>query len=471
MVEFGIGDLPAVTTTRLYKRRRAVKPNAALQELETELNFSAQTPIRLKDITPIPGGYPLPRREISGAYHWSLIRDCACICVAHQDDPYGVIFPAMEIMRWAFGSSSGMLQAIISGEIQTLLDESEAATLWQGDTLIVHVPDALEEQDAATLAWLMTDEFALNTALHVHASISVTASSTHFYPSLRLPYNGKHRAQLLGRWITGTDEVERFLVQRIIGLDFTFAFQLGRAISQPGGEVEASGTRHGRLPPAIAQASTLRSDTQPGHGTVPARLPALPSQFSAVKPVPIPVGAPSDTVRDSSEPVTPPAPWGEFSTSPGFDPRSRARRGTASMPTEERARPISADFRTLRKVADLLRASGFQVAERALSGSNPAQFPGTTRLCLIQEVRRGHRHTYLLERERDEGEYGPLIVARLPGGARATEADLQVILSARQAGRRWPDSAEAWTLERVNHSYITLERFRDAIRQKIEASQ
>ncbi|WP_145975575.1 hypothetical protein [Deinococcus gobiensis] len=432
------------------------------------MDFSTQTPLRLKDRAPVAGDYPLPRHEISGAHHWGLIRECACMFVAHQGDPYGVIFPAMEIMRWAFGSSSGLLQAITSGQIRELLEESRTATSQQGDTLFVHVPAALEEQDAATLAWLMTDDFARDTAFHVQPSIAATTTGSHAYPSLRLPYQGEKGVRLLGRWITGTDGVERFLVHRIVRIDFTPAFQLGRAVGRPGGELEPGGIRHGRLPVAAAGESELRSDTEPGHGAARARLPALPSQFSALKPVSVPVGAPAAAATAQGTAVTPPAPWGEFSTSPGFNLTSRAGRATASIPTEERARPISADFSTLRKVAALLGGEGFQVAERGLSGANPAQFPGTTRQCLIIEVRRGQRHAYLLERERDRDEYGPLIVARLHGGARATDADLLAVLSARQARRRWPGSTGAWTLERVNHSYTTVERFRDAIRQTIE---
>ncbi|MGX9688511.1 hypothetical protein ACTQ9L_15375 [Deinococcus wulumuqiensis] len=291
------------------------------------------------------------------------------------------------------------------------------------------------------------------------------------YPQPRLPYTGIHEFDLRGRSVTGDDGKERFLVHHILRVDITLEHTVG--LASPGGHANTEATQAGqvrstRLPDADARRSRLDSSSAAGVGKATARLPALPSQFSSTRPVRVstPVTVTGQAKQAGGPIISPPTPVGTFTTDPGNQSDSRARRGTLAVSTPDRAAPIQADFTTIRRVISLLAGKGCYTMERP----SPATFPGSAEPALIVEVERQGSRSYLVERERIGGRSsGPLIVASLQGCRHASDDELEALLKLRSGSRTWPqsDPAGLWRLARVNHAYTSDETFRDAILKRL----
>jgi len=72
-------------------------------------------------------------------------------------DPFAVCVPVSENLHWCYGSSSWMMQAVLSRELRTILPSVRKSLVREGRFLDLQVPDGFIDQDAATLGWLATD--------------------------------------------------------------------------------------------------------------------------------------------------------------------------------------------------------------------------------------------------------------------------------------------------------------------------
>lgn len=460
---FGIGDLPALSTASYYQLGRANGAIPLARQTFT-LDCSTQHQMRLRD--KVNNSYPLRIFNVAEPSHWNQLYDCSITRVEHNNDPCGVLFPAMEILRFAYGSSSAMLQALTDGSLNHILDEVNEHSRMEDGVQVIHLPPGFQPEDAATFAWLLQDEFARTSALHVHTSIVVNRERRRSYPQPRLPYGGVQEFEVKGRTVTGEDGKERFLVHHILRVNVTLRWDVGIAAptSQAGSGIAlADQHRSLRLPDADPRRSRLDSSAAPGQRGATARLPALPSQFSDTRPLRVsaPKATSGQAVQVSGQISSPPTPWGTFSTDPSHEAGARTRRGTLAVPTADRAAPIQADFSAIRRIVDLIRKRGHHTHERP-----PSTFPGTSEPALIVEVERQGRFSYLVERERvGDRSSGPLIVAHLANCRRASENELEALLALRSGSRTWPqfDRSNLWRMERVNHAYTSDETFRDAI--------
>ena len=482
LVSFAVGDLPALTLGTLYRHGRPVsRAKSLLTETTFTLNFDKQQVFRLNEV---PAGQAAPVFSpeallLTGA--WPPLASSACTALTVDDDPYGVVFPLPETLRWCYGSSSRMLQAVLSGDLAPAVDRVRHDARLHDGQYDIQLPAGFMEQDAPTLAWLASDPGAAERALFVDRSVMVNAGQASAFPALSapsawLPYQGQHTVQVLGRRITAPGAPPRFLVHRILNTSFLLPFRVsvarGQADSaQPG--PEGGGTRNRKTPPADPRKSELTSNREPRRGGNPARLPALTSQFSgqplAHHPVPA-LPSPARTLLNTRTPT------GEFSTGTGQDASSRARRATlVHRGPRETPNRRSDEWDTLRRVMALLTAGGVQVSELAVNnpGGQESHFPdwtlssGEAVACLIAQLKHQDAFAYLFEKERTGSEYGPLLIAWFSGQLEASEDELDTLLSLRAGSRTWPREYGDWTLIHLPHAFGSDESYAAGIRSRL----
>lgn len=93
---FGIGDLPALSTATYYEhgRQRYAIP---MERRTIALDFSCQKQFQMRDS--FGGMHPLRIFDIAGQDRWNSVYPCSVTAVESGGDPFGVLFPAMEILR------------------------------------------------------------------------------------------------------------------------------------------------------------------------------------------------------------------------------------------------------------------------------------------------------------------------------------------------------------------------------------
>lgn len=484
LVSFAVGDLPALTTGTLYRNGRPItRGKSLLKSADFGVDFDRQQVFRLNEV---PAGQAAPVLSqaallLSGA--WPLMASTACVGLPLRDDPFGICVPVPEVLRWCYGSSSRMLQAVLSGDLEgALKDVTQTASIEDGQYDLT-LPAGFVEQDALTLAWLTSDEATRARALTVDRSVMVNTGRSENRPDLSapsavFPYQGVHSLNTLGRWIAQGDAYPRFLVHRILGTSYRLPFTV--TVPEPqhapsGGDAPAPGWRNRPTPPADARRSTVVSTAEPRRQGNPARLPALPSQFSGVSILQRAVTAPSSP---GSRPLGTATPTGPFSTGLGADATSRARRATLvhrGEPPGGESAVRTDEFQTLRRVLALLAAQGFTVRELAVNnpGGGESRFrdwtnPDGQRIaCLIAQLERQGAFVYLLERQRTQREYGPLLIAWHADHRETSEAGLDALLTLRASGRTWPKTHADWVLIHVAHNFGTDETYAAGIKARL----
>lgn len=466
LVQFAVGELPLLSLGTFFRRRRALLPRRSLLEAVTfTLDFGRQSVFRFND-PHAPLG--LDSLVLRGA--WPMVGPSACTAFSWQDDPFGVCVPVVELLRWCYGSSSRMLQSILSRELESVLDWVDTHSVRRGNYVDLTLPPGFPEQDAHTLAWLSQDARARQHALRVDLSLTVSRQSSEHtppfsYPAALFPYTGTRRVRALGRWLPIPEQPgrRRFLVHQILKIDFRLPFEVTLPRTQHGDQDDHQGTQGRRLPPARPQHTTLVSDQEPRRAGEARLLTALPSQFS---------GAQVLTRESDAQPLPRPtsftataAPVGPLSTGLGTDVHSQARQVTITReknaPVLEPSAPRD-DFATLERVVALLRKAGFEARELVIA------VPERHGRFLVIHMQQQTRHAYLIEKARRPGAYGPLLIAAREGLGTGGATDLLPLITTREGRRAWLSTREGWTLLTVPHAYTDDARFALGIRKRVE---
>lgn len=281
LVPFAVGELPMLSIGTVFRRGRAYLPRRGLQVRTFTLDFNTQGCFRLGDVPP-----PLPFDRLVAKGAEPVLRHSSLTALPLNGDPYGVCIPVVELLRWCYGSSSRMLQAVLSDELDRVLRWVDEHAGRQGDLLHLNLPQGFLPQDSYTLAWLSQDVQARLRALGIDRSVSVTRGRDErspglSHPSALFPYTGIRQIKVRGRWIPVPHQKPRFLVHQVLNvafaLPFTVTLPVPQLVDQEGTPV---GQQSSRLPPARGQNSILTSEQEPRRAGKARLLTALPSQFS-----------------------------------------------------------------------------------------------------------------------------------------------------------------------------------------------
>lgn len=454
--EFGVGDLAALHTGMLFRRQRLVRlKRPILQELTFTADFDRQEINAISQIQ----GLDEKNSWLGGA--WDRLG--ASPCVVLSGDWGRVVIPVPEVLRWCYGSSSRVLQAVLSNEIGTVIEAVMGSGRMHDGVYQMNVPADFLDSDAPLLAWLALDPAARQVAERMDLQIMAVHHGGQSHPKTRFPYGGLRQLSVQGRRI-GDDLFLASLIQHVA---FTPPFR-GVALStttstQTGQQAEAepqrrSHQKHIRHP----ENHVLLSNTEPRRRGSAARLPGLVSQFSNIVPViRTPELGEGETVTTL---FTVMQPARVLTTGLGEDADSVAGRAVIAHPQPGQESPIlDSLFLNLRQALAFLPPT-LRIQEIAVNNplgsegrfNNWLKRDGERVGCLVIQIetQTTKGFLYLLEKELVRETYGPLILAtRRPTGARATEAELSSLMDTRRKGRTWPREVPGWTLTHIKHGY------------------
>lgn len=402
-----------------------------------------------------------------------------------DDQGRTIIIPALEVLRWLYGSSSRVLQDVFSGAIVGTVAEVQSHASWQGTHYHMPLPAGFLPTDAALLAALATQNAALQAAQQVHLSISAGGKDRTFFPKATVPVTGWQRASVLGRYLDR--ERKTFLAHRILVWPQRLPFQSIRlpdqiehvsdgTLTEP---LQETRTQTHRARVNNASRLTLEARTAPSNRT-PLRLPALPAQFSDFSA--ISRDHRQETAQSGAVPLQTKfiSPGKTFSASPVTQPGSHTKQGVLGADMQSDESPVYADYFTkLREAVDLLKHR-YTFTEHPINapGATEGRFQGWYKsdkqrvACLVIEAERiskPQQFFYLLEKERIGGSFGPLILAQKADGKQATESELAALMQTRVGQTTWPKQVSGWRLRQVRHIYKEEAAYADALRRFMEA--
>lgn len=151
------------------------------------------------------------------------------------------IFPALELIRFYFGSSGSLLKQVFSPG----LDVNRLATdtsLLEGAAKLTLSHD-MPSVSASDIARICFDQVARVSARLVGASLQAASSVDSYgklYPRATFPFSGRTELSIVGALVQGQSGKPRFLVQRIVSCSAPFPFKrLEYVASNPSKKREA----------------------------------------------------------------------------------------------------------------------------------------------------------------------------------------------------------------------------------------
>ena len=113
-IEIGVGQLPYVHIGSLWKNGERMEIQAGRSDTFPNLDIGPET-VRLVRADRTEGGIPL----IPSNYYRLGARSALhsfCLAIRWENDPYGIIIPVMEAIRFYYASSTDLSRAIFNGE-------------------------------------------------------------------------------------------------------------------------------------------------------------------------------------------------------------------------------------------------------------------------------------------------------------------------------------------------------------------
>jgi hypothetical protein len=179
-VKISVGLLPYVSIASVWQQRRPVVTDLAAFHHRLSIDTSSCRTVALGDLA--ISANAIPRSSYLFGASWPHVRRTLLVAVEQDGDPYAVMVPTAELIRFYYAPSTRLAQALFWGEYNDTFDSERSGVFGEG-LVKVHLRRWLEDQDAWTLA-TETRSGAAHAAL---VEWSGSASFTGMRSSLRLP--------------------------------------------------------------------------------------------------------------------------------------------------------------------------------------------------------------------------------------------------------------------------------------------
>lgn len=191
-ISIGVGQLPLVTIGSLWQNRRCLVESAGKTKVFENLVISPKT-VRLVKAGALVDGQQLIRKK----YHQIRAGLAAqCLAVEWQGDPYGVIIPTAEIIRFYYATSSDLAKAIFAGDfrhdLSSIINPDECGFLEGEGRCILKLRKDFADSDAWVIGRVLNSQEAYAGAVLVHDSMIKQAvnGQPRLYPEAAFPFAG-----------------------------------------------------------------------------------------------------------------------------------------------------------------------------------------------------------------------------------------------------------------------------------------
>lgn len=191
-ISIGVGQLPLVTIGSLWLNRRCLVETAGKDKIFHNLSITPDT-VRLIKSDAKVDGQPL----ILKRFHQIGPGLAAnCLAIKWRDDPYGIIVPIAEIIRFYYATSTDLAKAIFAGDFRhdlgSIVNPAECAFIEQDKRSLLKLRKEFADADAWIIGRILNNQEAFAGATLVHDSMIKEAvqNKPRLYPEAALPFIG-----------------------------------------------------------------------------------------------------------------------------------------------------------------------------------------------------------------------------------------------------------------------------------------
>jgi hypothetical protein len=148
-VKIGVGLLPYIAIGSVWQQRRPVLTDLSAYRQRLRIDTSLCRTVALGDVTSSVNA--IPRSSYLFGASWPHVRRTLLVAVEQAGDPYAVMVPTAELIRFYYAPSTRLAQALFWGEYKDTFD-AERSGVFEDGAVKVHLRRWIEDQDAWTLA-------------------------------------------------------------------------------------------------------------------------------------------------------------------------------------------------------------------------------------------------------------------------------------------------------------------------------
>jgi hypothetical protein len=149
VVKIGVGLLPYIAISSVWQKRRPVATDCAAYRRQVTIDTKLCRTEMLGNLTANYNG--IPRSYYRFGASWPHVRETLLVVQEQDGDPFALMVPTAEIIRFYYASSTRLAQALFWGEYRETFNAERSGVLEEG-VVRIHLRRWLEDHDAWTLA-------------------------------------------------------------------------------------------------------------------------------------------------------------------------------------------------------------------------------------------------------------------------------------------------------------------------------
>lgn len=497
-VRIGIGLLPFLPIGSLWRDGRQLRRVAGYRKVLPDVRIEAKTVRTVDAGTILPDASDRRRWLIPNFAHqlprslWSS----RCFAIEFGDDPYGIVLPVIEAIRFYYAVSTDLAHIAFNGAYQLhlndVIDDSASGLLRGSDRMVLHLRQWLADDDGWVIGRILADRHAREGVTRIFDSLLRNAANrTTVFPECGLPFKGATNWATRGIELPAEGGRKRWLIQELTGCSAPFPFEELEVIRDndnrradtetdlPDDEKQPTwaGPRHmAKLSPD----SQVQSDDAPEADIIAIDIPLAGERFGALYGKEI-IKTPKEQCRYKTSSFRRSQAVALLGTGrAGGEPNGVAPLRVGWQRDAERRHGLPASFDTLLTVMDALNTqSGVSATVRSLTPrtaflplTKPSAHWQWAYLDSASRIRRrvmtidvdcSGTHGCVVEFERRESERSRVALLISPESAALSGARLELILgtlvSAEGVWANIKPRPPALTLVLFNHSRVSADAF------------
>ncbi len=273
MREVGVGQLPAIPIGSKWRNGKRILNYKDISrneyvKREFNLHLSKETmeivetgkkaDTQKKYYLIPPPSYDFGKKQEALSAH--------CLCIKHNNDPYGIIIPIIEIIRFYYAGSTELCRILFNGRFhnnEDVLFDKKKSYLRDDRSYVLQLRKGYNDDDAWVVARIAGDQTALEGAKQIYGSMKLNLmTEKETYPKTMPPFTGNTKLKVWGKEIYSENK-RRFLVLEIISCSGKFPYEKLTLFRDNPGRSSVTGTTES----PESHNGPVKNEEKPGDGT------------------------------------------------------------------------------------------------------------------------------------------------------------------------------------------------------------
>nr|WP_321255093.1 hypothetical protein [uncultured Pseudodesulfovibrio sp.] len=231
VVDVGVGLLPFLRVGSVWLNGRSCPGFLGFSRTFKQITISSKSVIsfRANDYDPElgKGYYIVPKWEYEFGKNGL---NSQCLAIKNNDDPYGIILPAIEAIRFYYAGSTNLTSLSLFGAydnyLTDIINPEKSGYLIEQERCVLRLRRWITDDDGWTIGRVLHEPLAKAGVQRIYQSIlPYSVEGACVYPTCSFPFEGETRWMARGIWIETIPGKRRFLIFELTRCSSPFPFK------------------------------------------------------------------------------------------------------------------------------------------------------------------------------------------------------------------------------------------------------